>query len=338
MHTNSGQFAVITAGSVEANSFTLIDPNGNTVGAFEYDSTAATAKPRITFRVNNALYTNGNLRWSANETGDAQTVQLRGPGTSTASIAALLSLDVSRAGGYSQAQLYATRTRVEALSTVTVAAPTITLTGNVSLGNEIYGGSVQVRPQDFVNEGGQIDLLGAGSYGSASLDNYQGDLRLFAATGKSLGLFGVTRYQDKQYQSSGKLIYSLVGQQRYTLAASASFGFQSFLMAGLTFTDVRPNDLFIVTCSLRILSNVAGGAFIGLLAVYGPEGLVSDPARIIAENPPLFSANTYSATWNHTATQGAGTYTFTIQGGNTGGTWTLINPDTWFTVSHFTQY
>jgi hypothetical protein len=135
-----------------------------------------------------------------------------------------------------------------------------------------------------------------------------------------------------------RLTYHLVDQKRFTLAASASFGFQSFLMNGLVFSNVRANDLFIVTCSLRILYNVLGGAFIGLLAVYGPGGAsVSDPARIIAENPPISSANTYSATWNHTATQGAGTYTFTIQGGSTGGTWTLVNPDTWFTVQHFTQ-
>jgi len=58
-----------------------------------------------------------------------------------------------------------------------------------------YGTSIRIDTQDTTNEGGEIELDGAGTYGSVNIDNYQGNIRIFGlASGKQLKVSGGGAY------------------------------------------------------------------------------------------------------------------------------------------------
>lgn len=190
MHSRStGQFAVITAGSVTAQTFTLVNPSGVTVGEYLTTLYAGAVNPSLTFYVNNASYSDGWIRWSNSQPGTGPMfVYLKGPTVVATGNTPLIELSASAATPFSQIALSADRVTATAFSYVTVNAPTISLQGAVTLGDPTYGSATKIAAQDFVNEGGEINLLGAGTYGTCIIDNYQGLLRLFAAGGSGVTL------------------------------------------------------------------------------------------------------------------------------------------------------
>jgi len=71
-------------------------------------------------------------------------------------------------------------------------------TATNQIGNSIiydYGTSIRIDTQDTTNEGGEIELDGAGTYGSVNIDNYQGHARIFGlASGKQFQVLGGGAY------------------------------------------------------------------------------------------------------------------------------------------------
>jgi len=59
--------------------------------------------------------------------------------------------------------------------------------GSLTVANSFYTavGTIKVYPQNNTTEGGEIELLGAGSYGTAIVDNNFGRLRLWTASGSN---------------------------------------------------------------------------------------------------------------------------------------------------------
>ncbi len=80
--------------------------------------------------------------------------------------------------------------------------------GNVGIGTANPGAKLDVAgvaavdylrvdPQDGVNEGGELQLIGAGSFGTIQLDNFAGNIRFHTfAAGKQFQLVGGTLYAD----------------------------------------------------------------------------------------------------------------------------------------------
>ena len=67
----------------------------------------------------------------------------------------------------------------------------LSVQGNLNVGGSATAGYLYVNPQDGTNEGGEIQLKGAGSYAGFQIDNYQGNARIH-----TLG-------SDKQFQVLG---------------------------------------------------------------------------------------------------------------------------------------
>jgi len=80
-----------------------------------------------------------------------------------------------------------TATRVIFASGGNVGIGTTAPAGKLDVAGVFYTdtGTIKVRPQNNTVEGGEIELFGAGSYGTTIIDNYYGRLRLWTASGTS---------------------------------------------------------------------------------------------------------------------------------------------------------
>jgi len=79
---------------------------------------------------------------------------------------------------------------------------------NLTVGGTATANYVTVNPQDDTNEGGEIGLVGAGSYGDIHIDNYQGNARIHTlATGKNFQVLGGGIYTEGDLTVGGS-IYS----------------------------------------------------------------------------------------------------------------------------------
>ncbi len=133
---------------------------------------------------------------------------------------------------------------------------------------------------------------------------------------------------------NGKSTFLPLSIQQYNLPGSVTLGFRSFLMNGIApvFNGVV-GDKYIITANCRVVCVVAGGAFIAEVEGFGGgAGLFAQ--RIIATQWAVNHDASLSATWTFTQTI-AGPITWVIVGGQTGGSWTLVAPDSWFTVTHY---
>lgn len=133
---------------------------------------------------------------------------------------------------------------------------------------------------------------------------------------------------------NGRSGYLPLGTQQYNLPGSIAPGFRSFIMNGIATAAGVVGDQYVITASIRVIPTVVAGAFIAEYQGFGGGAGVS-VQRIVATGAwTVGEDHTLSATWLFTQTI-AGGITWTIVGGQTGGVWNLIAPDTWFTVTHY---
>jgi hypothetical protein len=117
------------------------------------------------------------------------------------------------------------------------------------------------------------------------------------------------------------------------LPASISLGYRSALIGTIATVAGLVGDIYTITATCRVLCNVAGGAFIfESRGVGGGAGISLQ--RGVATQWAVGHDATLSAVWSFTQTID-GAISWDIVGGETGGDWILVAPDSWFTVTHY---
>lgn len=140
--------------------------------------------------------------------------------------------------------------------------------------------------------------------------------------------------------SSGRLFlnartaYLPTSIQQYDMPASISPGYAAFIMNGIAWDGVD-GDVVEITATLRILYSGGGAAFIAHPQIFGPGGNTILPERLVATQWPVFHDAPISGTWRYTLALGTGAYAATIIGGQTGGTYTVVAPDTWMGLTNY---
>ncbi len=105
-----------------------------------------------------------------------------------------------------------------------VSARVYGATGDATFNGSVNAGYVSIDPQDGTNEGGEVRLLGSGSYGNIQLDNYQGNLRVHTlASGKLFDILGGNGIRIQ----GGRNIFFGVSQQRIYGDAGSAIYFDS---------------------------------------------------------------------------------------------------------------
>lgn len=126
--------------------------------------------------------------------------------------------------------------------------------------------------------------------------------------------------------------------QRLDLAGSIlNIGAKAFVLNGITCTGVKNGDYMIATTSVRVQNANALGQGVFTLDTYVGAANTTDAQRLITTlNLGAGDDECLSGTWLYTASSTTDV-SFTIQGVTTAGLMTVIAPDTWMTVVHYSQ-
>lgn len=124
--------------------------------------------------------------------------------------------------------------------------------------------------------------------------------------------------------------------QRYNIPGSIlNIGAKAFVLNGITVTGVKNGDYAVVSTNIRVQNANALGQGVFTLDTYVGGVGATDAQRVISTvGLGAGDDECLSATWLKTLTADV---TFTIQGETTAGLMTVIGPDTWMQVVHYSQ-
>lgn len=358
------EFAVIVAGVVTASSFQLIGPTGAVVAELGDATVPALGGTGSAFVMHHldGISTDSALTWTTTPpaTAGVQAVALLGPTRTAAGVGG------ARTGGYVAISESAAAQALE-LSPGSAygglvgetAAGFLQLSGGTSSpdqasaylsakGNAATNRSLTINSSNAALEHDTLATVSAtGSSELVLVPNVatlranvtaavRGDTESIIRVGTTGPYVQVTAGDvfmgGTRLKMNNRDVYSNLGTSTFILPASASLGFISFLMVGPTFTGVNAGDQFTITATIRVLCGNPLGAFIAQPQVIGGGGGII-AQRIVATQWPINHDAPITGTWSFTAT-GAGAVRFTIVGGQTGGLWTMVAPDTWMTVTY----
>lgn len=343
MHSQQSTFAVI----VSAETFELLNAAGVTVGrlAAVAASFAFSGGSGLEMLHLDATVQDSALAWTQNNPdGTGQQVTLRGPSDIGVTDPPNVLLDVSpttsrarlRAGRKAASPAIAavdatTSDTGNAQISLTASAGSFTSTlvsvEAVAGGN---GGTASMKVDGWTGEA----FLNASGVGSSDVSLRVGTIRRVRAVGGDIGIYP---------GAAGRLYLNATpvrcqsGQAASALAGSVAVGFRSFIGPAIA-VNLEPGDFCMVSMSARILCSAAGaGAAVAELQVFGPGGNYISPQRLVAENLAFGTSVTTGGFWLDVAALGTGTYTFAMVGGTIAGSYTFVAPDTWMTLTKFTQ-
>lgn len=344
------EFAVIVAGVVTASTFQLIDATGAIVAELGTTTVLGITAPSLTFRHLDSAVIDSQIGWTA-------------PGPSAGIARTSLTGPTRVAAGPG-----GTRTPPEVYVAVSGG------TGGTSAGllsGSSYGGVttpgqgsvvVSSNPASIDSAYAQVDASGSSGTGravyvqstslqlehdTAVVTNYRLAQRFRADASQALMRVGnsggyvqaAADHVGLGPTAAGRLFlnartgYLTTAVEQFVMPASISPGYASFIMNGIAFTGAD-GDVVEITATIRVLCGVSAGAFIAHPQIFGPGGNVILPQRVIATQWPVNHDAPITGTWRYTLALGGGAYAATIIGGQTGGTWTAVAPDTWMGLTN----
>jgi hypothetical protein len=344
----SDEFATIVAGTISANTFQLLDAAGEVVAELGTEPAFVdfVGGASLDMRHLDATITDSALAWTQNNPdGSTQQVVLKGPTLTTVTDAPTLLLERTGAG--------VSRARIRSGRPVASPAPVASVdTFTDTAGNATVqvlataGGFVDADINlQATGNAGQSALLLDGGTGTASLTApitaaVRGSAESIIRVGALGPYVQVTGGNVNLGPTTGRLQLGIrtgyLPADVRTLLLPGSLNpmpaFAAFLMNGINVTCAI-DDQLVITCTCRIVNVVAGGAAILQPQIFGPGGNIVIPQRIVCSGWVANHDATMSATWHYNVGPlGAGVYVITIIGGQTGGTWALVAPDTWMTA------
>lgn len=339
------EFAVIVAGVVSANTFELIGITGAVAASFG----ANIGDNALTF-YHYDIATPGltsSLRWTQGQNG-FEDVALTGPRSqSGVNIDPQVKLENFTTGGAGSAATIGVGSRASLVlaesttipagnANLSVAGGDITINDGTGESIQLLGGSNRLNLNS--TGGGTIEMAATGG-GSAAI--VRGDFYALLRRGTT-GPFAQAINSDvylvpvaagRVYYTS-RPTYACLGTQQYNLPGNLNVGYRSFIMNGIGTMTGLVGDQYVITATMRILCSVVGGAFIAEYQGFGGGAGISAQRLVGTGTWTAGEDHTLTASWLFNQTV-AGPITWTIVGGQTGGTWFIIAPDTWFTVTHY---
>lgn len=305
--------------------------------------------------------TDSALAWTQSPLPGLQSVELRGPRTIAAPSAAAYVRLSSNAGAGSRAEMVAPGVQGSQVSVQHAAGFNMTdsqrgafVQSNYPGWNGYGAGTDNVSDVYYHRTGPTFSRVGRGDYSggggsfvekayvgvngvtAAVIGENEAIIRSNLGTGEYVQATGgdIHLGPTNRLTLNGRPGYLPLGAGQYNLPGNLiGTGYRSFLMNGISTTTGAVGDFYIITATCRVFCLVVGGAFQFEYQGFGGGAGVSTQ-RGIATNWALGHDQTVCASWLFVQTV-AGPIVWTIVGGQTGGNWGLIAPDTMFTVVHY---
>lgn len=358
----SDEFAVIVAGVVSANTFQLLNAAGAVVAELGSTTIGVSPAAALFMRHLDATVVDSSLAWTQSAFAGFQSVQITGPKTIAGTTTPLIRL--SSVGASSNALM---QTAGPLAVTAQVDSSTgFSLTdqnrnngvlsnypgwnnyGAVSdNGTDVYyhrlsSSHSRIGHGDFSGGGGSFvekAYVGVNGVTAAVIGENEAIMRSNLGTGEYVqatgGNINIKPAAGGRVNLGLRGAYLPLGGQQLNLPASLAPmpAFAAFILNGIAINGVA-GDQITITLSARIVCAAAAGAAILQPQIFGPTGNVVLPQRLVATQWAVNHDASLSMTWVYTLALGTGVHVVTIIGGQTGGAWWLINPDTMFTVNH----
>jgi hypothetical protein len=359
----SDEFSTIVAGVVSANTFQLLNAAGAVVAELGSTTIGVSPAAAIFMRHLDATVSDSSLAWTQSPFAGFQSVQLTGPKAVAGSSTPLLRLESVGTTAYgilTTAGPNAVSVQVSSIDGFSMVDQNTDgfvqskypgwngYGAGTDTGSDVYyhrtsSTFTRVGHGDYSGGGGSFvekAYVGVNGVTAAVIGENEAILRSGSGVGEYVQATGGNINIGP---TTGRVNLALrpawlpLGAQQFNLPASFNPipGFAAFLMNGIAFTGVV-GDQIVITCSARVVNVIPGAAVILQPQIFGPLGSVVLPQRIVASGWPANLDVTMSATWVYTlGGLASGAYVATIIGGQTGGQWALVAPDTWFTVDHY---
>jgi hypothetical protein len=344
------------ASLVVAQQFQLLNDAGSVVA--ELGSTTIGASSAADLQMNHldATTTNSSLAWTQSPIAGQQSVELRGPRPLAGNVTPYVRLETNGIAQMVSAGLPGpTTTNVLVSSTdgysmvdqqrsafVQSNFPGVGQASGTDNVTDVYyhrTGTTfsRVGHGDFSGGGGSFvekAYVGVNGATAAVIGESEAIMRSGSGTGEYVQATGgnINVGPIGRLTLNGRTGYLPLGVQQSVLPASLTIGYRGFLMTGINVNGAI-GDQYVITATCRVLCSAAGGAFLFEYQGFGGGAGVS-AQRGVATQWAVNHDATISATWLFTQTV-PGVIGWTIVGGQTGGTWVLVAPDSWFTVQHY---